>query len=213
MHVSYLVLSQALPTIRVLHEHCALLCVSTCIKSFISYIYIHTLDVTYMVKHIRLFLSLVQREPRNKTVYSCYVALFPSLPHFYLVFTIIHGAEDMYYCEHKQGRPGNEANCYVCIHYIILSGFIFMCTPHTHTHTLTHSLTLTPRHSHPHSGGTNYTVTGTDLDSVQQPRLLFYMDGAAGEGRTRRQTAGQTVNYIQSEVSMERGSCKPCIFL
>ena len=98
-----------------------------------------------------------------------------------------------------------------------------MCTrkPHTHTHHTHHTLTCphtpihlhTPPHTHPHSGGTNYTITGTDLNSVQQPRLLFYVDSAAGEGRTRRQTAGQNMNYIQSEVSMECGSCKPCIFL
>ena len=60
---------------------------------------------------------------------------------------------------------------------------------------------------HTHSGGTNYTITGTGLDSVQQPRLLFYVDGAAGEERTRRQTAGRIMNYIQSEVSMERAHC------
>ena len=60
---------------------------------------------------------------------------------------------------------------------------------------------------HTHSGGTNYTITGTGLDSVQQPRLLFYVDGAAGEGRTKRQTAGRIMNYIQSEVSMERAHC------
>jgi len=42
---------------------------------------------------------------------------------------------------------------------------------------------------------------GTNLDSVQQPRLLFYVEGVAEPGRRRRQTAGQ--NYVQSQVSME----------
>ena len=72
-------------------------------------------------------------------------------------------------------------------------------TPHTHSHP--HTCT------HTHSGGTNYTITGTGLDSVQQPCLLFYVDGAAGEGRTRRQTAGRIMNYIQSEVSMKCAHC------
>jgi len=47
------------------------------------------------------------------------------------------------------------------------------------------------------SGGTNYTITGTNLDSVQQPHLLFYVEGVAEPGRRRRQTAGQ--NYVQSQ--------------
>ena len=59
----------------------------------------------------------------------------------------------------------------------------------------------TPTHTHPHSGGTNYTITGTNLNSVQQPRLLFYVEGVAELGRRRRQTAGQ--NYVQSQVCTE----------
>jgi len=58
----------------------------------------------------------------------------------------------------------------------------------THPHT----------HTHPHSGGTNYTITGTNLDSVQQPRLLFYVEDMAELGRRQRQTAGQ--NYVESQV-------------
>ena len=90
---------------------------------------------------------------------------------------------------------------------------MYMSTPKPHTLTPSHPHILTlnphlhiPTHPHtltPHSGGTNYTITGTGLNSVQQPRLLFYMEGAAREGRRRRQTAGQNMNYIQSEVSME----------
>ena len=42
------------------------------------------------------------------------LASFPGLPHFYLLFafTIIHGSGRLavYYCECKQGRPGNKAN-------------------------------------------------------------------------------------------------------
>ena len=36
------------------------------------------------------------------------------------------------------------------------------------------------------SGGTNYTVRGENLDTVQSPRLLFYL-GESGQ-RRRRQT-------------------------
>ena len=173
--------------------------------------------------------SLVPREPRNKTVYGCYVASFPGLLRFVFTWAEVCSSPGLYYCEHNWGRHMNEASCYVCIHYMYMCMFVFYqdsstcghvnlthtLTPHTTTSlALTHPFTfIPPTHTHPHSGGTNYTITGTDLNSVQQPRLLFYMDSAAGEGRTRRQTAGRIMNYIQSEVSMECGSCKPCIFL
>ena len=64
----------------------------------------------------------------------------------------------------------------------------------THPHIPTH--TYTPTHTH--SGGTNYNITGTNLDSVQQPRLLFYVEDMAELGRRQRQTAGQ--NYVESQV-------------
>ena len=154
---------------------------------------------------------------------------------------VMHMTKCTVLCAERTWRQSYIYGCYVCIHYICvcsLSEFIYMCThkPHTLTpshlttlpspyililtspHTLTpshpHNLTLTPTpsHPHPHSGGTNYTITGTGLNSVQQPRLLLYMEGAVREGRRRRQTAGQNMNYIQSEVSMEHGSCKPNLY-
>ena len=135
------------------------------------------------------------REPRNKTVYGCYVASFSGLPRFYLCVD-----NNIWEQRTVLRQPciivnsnGGGLGC-------ILSTCAHINLTHTPSHTHSPSHTHTP---HPHSGGTNYTITGTGLDSVQQPRLLFYMDGAAGEGRTRRQTAGQNMNYIQSEVSME----------
>ena len=106
--------------------------------------------------------------------------------------------------------------CVFVFYRVHLHMYMFTPKPHTLTPSHPHILTLnppsshphTPSHSHPHSGGTNYTITGTGLNSVRHPRLLFYMEGAAREGRRRRQTAGQNMNYIQSEVSMECACCE-----
>ena len=45
------------------------------------------------------------------------------------------------------------------------------------------SLSLPPLNS----GGINYTISGENLDSVQEPRLLIYYDGVPSGGRKRRQ--------------------------
>ena len=104
--------------------------------------------------------------------------------------------------------------CVFVFYRVHLHMYMSTPKPHTLTPSYPHILTLhphTPSHPHPHSGGTNYNITGTGLNSVQQPRLLFYMEGTAREGRRRRQTDGQNMNHIQSEVSMEHGSYKPNI--
>lgn len=48
------------------------------------------------------------------------------------------------------------------------------------------------------SGGTNYTVVGTNLNSVVEPRLIFYTT-TGSQQRRKRQIGGQ-IQQILSEV-------------
>ena len=64
------------------------------------------------------------------------------------------------------------------------------------------SLSLSPSLSLSlHSGGTNYVITGKNFDSVQEPRLLVYYDGApvAVGDRRRRQIMQEGARFV-SEV-------------
>ena len=51
-------------------------------------------------------------------------------------------------------------------------------------------------------GGITYTITGINLDSVQEPHLLIYYDEGSADsgGRNRRQITTQDVNFLISEV-------------
>ena len=58
---------------------------------------------------------------------------------------------------------------------------------HYHTSHTSHLHLISTPHS-PYSGGTNYTITGTNLHVVQEPRLLFYYSNeGAKSSRQRRQ--------------------------
>ena len=50
-------------------------------------------------------------------------------------------------------------------------------------HIISLSLSLPPLNS----GGINYTISGENLDSVQEPHLLIYYDGVPSGGKKRRQ--------------------------
>ena len=169
-------------------------CACTCA---LSHVYLmSTLDVMHMTKYTILYAERTWRQS--------YIWLLCT--HTLHVFVVYQSSST---CTRKPHTLTPSPLTTLPSPYILI-----LTSPHTLTPSHPHNLTLTPTpsHPHPHSGGTNYTITGTGLNSVQQPRLLLYMEGAVREGRRRRQTASQNMNYIQSEVSMEHGSCKPNLY-
>ena len=120
-------------------------------------------------------------------MFSMYYTIQKCSPYIsYIVFSVYYIQKCSPYISYIMSSVYYIQKCSPYISYIVFSVYyIQKCSPYYIYYIM-------------FSGGTNFTIKGERLDSIQNPRLLIYVSVA--NGRRRRQTVAQERITLVSEV-------------